>query len=161
MTVQQRDVHEHLIRVLTEEGRLLGELEGVLHRETDVLRGEDSQAIARIGENRHQYVDTLSRLDAEVASTCRMLSFGAGPQAMARLLDWADPSGGLRARWSKNLEITRRCKAINDLNGTIVAAKLGRVQQLLRKLRGSTTPPVYSARGVRYGGLGSRDLGRA
>ena len=44
----------------------------------------------------------------------------------------------------------------------IVIAKLGRVQQLLGKLRGASAPPVYSARGARYGACGrAADLGRA
>jgi flagellar biosynthesis/type III secretory pathway chaperone len=161
MSVQPHDVQQHLDRVLTEEGRLLGELEGVLHLETDVLRGEDTDAIASVGNSRHRYVDNLTRLDAERGSTCRMLSFGSGPDAMARLLAWADPSGQLQRQWSRNLDIARRCKRINDQNGAIVTAKLGRVQQLLGKLRGVNTPPVYSARGARYGALGPRDLGRA
>ena len=161
MSVQRQDIHQHLVRVLTEEGHLLGELEQVLHRETNVLRGEDTEAIASIGNDRHQHVDALSRLDAERGSTCRMLSFGSGPAAMTRLLEWADPSGELRLRWSQNLDIARRCKRINDQNGAIVAAKLGRVQQLLGNLRGASTPPVYNARGSRYGALGPRDLGRA
>jgi flagellar biosynthesis/type III secretory pathway chaperone len=161
MSVQRQDVHAHLVRVLAEEGRLLGEFEGVLEQETGILRGEDADAIARIGDDRHRYVDSLTRLDAERMSTCRMLSFGTGPHAMARLLEWADPSGALRHRWSQNLDIARRCKAVNDRNGAIVSAKLGRVQQLLGKLRGSSTPAIYSARGGRYGALGSRNLGCA
>jgi flagellar biosynthesis/type III secretory pathway chaperone len=161
MSVQPHDVHAHLVGVLAEEGRLLGELEAVLRQETDVLRGEDAEAIARIGDNRHRYVDTLGRLDAERISTCRMLSFGNGPEAMAHLLEWADPSGALKARWADNLELARRCKAINDQNGAIVSAQLGRVQQLLGKLRGTGAPPVYSARGSRYGALTPRNLGSA
>jgi flagellar biosynthesis/type III secretory pathway chaperone len=161
MSVQRNDVHEHLIRVLADEGRLLGELEAVLLQETDVLRGEDAQAIARIGDSRHRYIDTLSKLDAERSAACRMLSFGNDRSALDRLLEWADPSGGLRAQWSTNLVLARRCKAINDQNGAIVAAKLGRVQQLLGNLRGVSAPPVYSARGARYGNLGLRELGSA
>jgi flagellar biosynthesis/type III secretory pathway chaperone len=161
MSVQRDDIHRHLIRVLSEEGRLLGELEGVLRQETDVVRGEDAHAIERIGDNRHRYIDTLSKLDAERAATCRMLSFGNESAGLHQLLEWADPSGGLRAQWSSNLELARRCKAINDQNGAIVAAKLGRVQQLLGKLRGAGTPSVYSQRGTRYGNLGLRDLGSA
>jgi flagellar biosynthesis/type III secretory pathway chaperone len=161
MSVQRDEVHQHLSRILAEEGRLLGELESVLRQETEVLRGEDAQAIERIGDNRHRYIDSLSRLDAERADTCRMLSFGNGGVALDRLYDWADPSAQLRRRWSSNLEAARRCKAINDQNGAIVIAKLGRVQQLLGKLRGTTPAPVYSARGARYAGLGARDLGSA
>jgi len=161
MSVQRDEIHQHLNRILAEEGRLLGELESVLTQETEVLRGEDAQAIERIGDNRHRYISSLSQLDAERADTCRMLSFGNGRGALDRLLDWADPSTDLRRRWSSNLEAARRCKAINDRNGAIVAAKLGRVQQLLGKLRGTVPAPVYSSRGARYAGLGARDLGSA
>jgi len=161
MNLQRDDIHRHLSRILAEERRLLGELESVLQRETEILRGDDAQAIERIGDSRHGYINTLSRLDAERADTCRMLSFGNGPNGLARLYEWADPSEGLRQDWNSNLELARRCKALNDRNGAIVLAKLGRVQQLLGKLRGTGPAPVYSARGSRYGGLGARDLGCA
>jgi flagellar biosynthesis/type III secretory pathway chaperone len=161
MSVQRSDVHQHLIRILAEESRLLGELEPVLRQETDILRSDDIQAIERIGGSRQRYVESLTRLEGERNDACRMLSFGNGRGSLERLLDWADPSGSLRRQWDLNLELARRCKSINDQNGAIVAAKLGRVQQLLGKLRGATPPPVYSARGARYGALGLRDLGRA
>ena len=161
MSVQRDDVQQHLRRILDEEALLLVELEQVLHQETEILRGEDSNAIANIGANRHRCVDRLTRLDAERADSCRMLSFGSGPGALERVLAWADLRGALRSRWTANLEVVRRCKHLNDQNGAIVAARLHRVQQLLGKLRGSSPPPVYSPRGARYGSLGPRELGRA
>jgi len=161
MSVQPRDLQHHLLRILTEESRLLGELEPVLRQETHILRGDDPDAIGRIGGSRHRYIEALGKLEAERSDACRMLSFGSGRGALDRLFQWADPSGTLHRQWDANLELARRCKAINDQNGAIVAAKLGRVQQLLGKLRGATPPPVYNARGSRYGGLGARDLGRA
>ena len=161
MSVQRSDVQQHLLRILTEESRLLGELEPVLRHETDILRGEDPAAIEHIGGNRHRYIEALGKLEAERVDACRMLSFGTGREALEQLFRWADPAGTLHRQWSVNLELARRCKAINDQNGAIVAAKLGRVQQLLGKLRGATPPPVYNARGSRYAALGARDLGRA
>jgi flagellar biosynthesis/type III secretory pathway chaperone len=161
MTVQRSDVHQHLTRILAEEARLLTEFERVLRQETQVLNGDDTEAIQRIGDSRQRYVDALTRLDAERTDSCRMFSFGTGRGALDRLFEWADHSGALRQQWSANLELARRCKAINDKNGAIVAAKLGRVQQLLGKLRGTSPPPVYSAKGARYANLGLRDLGRA
>lgn len=161
MSLQPSEVHQHLTRILSEESQLLDELETVLRQETEVLRGEDPQAIQSIGSNRHRCVDTLTRLEVERADTCRMLSFGTGRGALDKLFDWADTGASLRLRWASNLELARRCKALNDQNGAIVAAKLSRVQKLLAKLRGATPPPVYSAKGARYGTLGPRDLGRA
>ncbi|HEY2418490.1 MAG TPA: flagellar protein FlgN [Steroidobacteraceae bacterium] len=161
MSVRPGDILKYLNRILAEEARLLGEFERVLRQETEIVRGEDTAAIERIGDQRHSYVDTLTRLDAERAEACRMFSFGNGRDALERLFQWADSSGALQRQWLTNLELARRCKNANDQNGAIVAAKLGRVQQLLGKLRGASAPPVYSAKGARYGDLGLRDLGRA
>jgi flagella synthesis protein FlgN len=161
MSVQRVDVQQHLRRILDEEARLLVELERVLQQETQILRGEDSDAIQNIGANRQRCVERLTRLDAERADSCRMLSYGSGPGALEKLLAWADQDGSLRTHWTANLELVRRCKRLNDQNGAIVAARLNRVQALLGKLRGSSPSPVYSARAARYGSLGPRDLGRA
>jgi flagellar biosynthesis/type III secretory pathway chaperone len=90
-----------------------------------------------------------------------MLSFGADAAGLDKLLNWADPTRSLRTRWVTNLELARRCKAINDRNGAIVAAKLDRVQKLLGHLRGSKPAPVYTSKASRYASLGVRSLGVA
>lgn len=161
MSVARSDVQQHLGRILAEESRLLTQLQAVLESETSIVTGEDADAIANIGNNRQRCVDRLTRLGEERCDTSRMLSFGSDPAGLNRMFEWADPSRSLRARWSQNLELARRCKALNDKNGAIVTAKLDRVQQLLHKLRGTNTPVVYSARASRYANLGSRDLGFA
>jgi flagellar biosynthesis protein FlgN len=161
MTLQRADVRQHLSRILDEESRLLTELEGLLQDETAILGRDDVEAIARIGSTRERCIDALTRLDGERADTCRMLSFGQGRGALTKLYDWCDPGGALDATWLANLKIARRCQRLNDTNGAIVTARLSRVQQLLMAVRGTSAPPVYSARGSRYGVLGRRDLGRA
>lgn len=161
MSLQRAGVHQALSRILDEEARLLTELETLLREETAILQRDHADAIASIGSRRQGCVDALTRLDNERTDTCRMLSFGQGGGAVAKLYAWSDPSGQLDSRWLANLEIARRCKKINDANGAIVGAKLGRVQKLLMVLRGTAPLPVYSARASRYGSLGSRDLGRA
>jgi|HubBroStandDraft_1064217.scaffolds.fasta_scaffold17545_3 flagellar biosynthesis/type III secretory pathway chaperone len=161
MSVSRSDVQRHLSRILAEEAQLLAELESVLEKETDIVSGDDAEAIQRIGSNRHQCVERLSQLGVERIDTGRMLSFGADATGLSKLFDWADPSRSLRARWAVNLELARRCKALNDKNGAIVAAKLDRVQKLLGHLRGSKPPPVYNSKASRYTSLGVRNLGVA
>jgi flagellar biosynthesis/type III secretory pathway chaperone len=161
MTLPRADVHRHLNRILDEESRLLSELEALLRDESGILGRDDVEAIARIGSTRQRCVDALTRLDAERADSCRMLSFGQGRGALGALYGWCDPSGALNSKWLANLAIARRCQQLNDTNGAVVTAKLSRVQQLLMVIRGTSAPPVYSARGSRHGALGTRDLGRA
>jgi flagellar biosynthesis/type III secretory pathway chaperone len=159
--VSSVDIKPHLQRILTEEARLLLQLEAVLSRETAILQREDIAAIQSIGGERQQYVEQLSQLDRERADICRMLSFGIGGAAMNKLFGWADPSAALQTQWRANLQIARRCKTLNDRNGAIVAVKLGRVQRLLGKLRGVAPPPIYGPKAARQGALGARNLGRA
>jgi flagellar biosynthesis/type III secretory pathway chaperone len=161
MSLQPAAVREHLSRILDQESRLLAEFETLLQEETGILRRDDVEAIAQIGSRRQRHIDALTRLDGERSDNCRMLSFGQGRGAMSKLYAWCDASGELNTRWLANLQIARRCQKLNDTNGAIVTAKLSRVQQLLRVIRGTPSAPVYSARGGRPGLLGSRDFGRA
>jgi flagellar biosynthesis/type III secretory pathway chaperone len=161
MTLQRADIQQLLSRILDEESRLLGELQALLHEEAAILSSNDIDGITHIGTTRQRCIDALSRLDAERADCCRLLSFGQGGNALVQLHQWCDPSGALHLKWQSNLTTARRCQQLNDTNGAVVAAKLSRVQQLLMAIRGTSAPPVYSARASRYGVLGTRDLGRA
>jgi flagellar biosynthesis/type III secretory pathway chaperone len=161
VSVQRAEIRPHLQRILSEESRLLVELERMLERETLVLQAEDVAAIQNIGSARHGCVERLTRLDAERGDLCRMLSFGGGTAGLKRLLDWAQADGSLREQWQSNLQVARRCKDLNDRNGAIVSVKLGRVQQLLGQLRGNPPPSVYGPKAARYGAPGARNLGRA
>lgn len=161
MKLDRNDVRRQLGQLLAEEAQLLVELEAVLRQETQIVSGDDTEAIQRISSNRHRCVDRLSRIGVERSDAGRMLSFGTDRAGLEMLFDWADPTTALRTKWSANLDIARRCKALNDTNGAIVTAKLDRVQQLLGKLRGTTAPPTYGPRGSRYASLAPRDLGCA
>jgi flagellar biosynthesis protein FlgN len=161
MSLDPSNVRQLLDKILTEEFALLVSLQSVLERETSIVSSEDADAIASIGSNRQQCVDRLFKLGQERNETSRMLSFGSDPAGLTRMFEWADPTGALRQRWDANLQLARLCKALNDRNGAIVTAKLDYVQRLLQKLRGASTPAVYSARASRYSSLGSRDLGFA
>jgi flagellar biosynthesis/type III secretory pathway chaperone len=155
------EVRPHLDRILADEFRLLAELERLLHAETVIVDGDDVEAIQNMGTARHRCVDALSRLEMERNDLCRVLFPSAGRDGFAQLLRTHDPDQGLRGAWMKNLTAARRCKQINDRNGAVVIAKLGRVQQLLGALRGTSAPPVYTAKGSRLADFGRRELGRA
>jgi flagellar biosynthesis protein FlgN len=161
MTLQRADIQQLLSRILDEESRLLGELQALLHDEAVILSSNDIEGITRIGSTRQRCVDALTRLDVERADCCRLLSFGEGGGALVKLHQWCDAGGALNLKWQANLTVARRCQQLNDTNGAVVTAKLSRVQQLLMAIRGTSAPPVYSARASRYGVLGTRDLGRA
>jgi flagellar biosynthesis/type III secretory pathway chaperone len=159
--VRPADVQRHVARILDDEARLLGSLEQLLRNEAEILRGDDVEAIERIGSARHQCVDALTGLEAERAEACRLLACGSGREGFEKLLDGCDPGGTLRARWHANLAAARRCKDLNDRNGAVVTARLNRVQQLLAKLRGAGPANTYGPRAAAAATLGHRDLGSA
>jgi flagellar biosynthesis/type III secretory pathway chaperone len=160
--VRPADVQRHIERILHEEARLLGDLEQLLRSEAEILRGDDVDAIERIGSSRHQCIDALTGLEAERADTCRLLACGSGREGFDKLLDWCDPARSLHARWHANLDIARRCKDLNDRNGAVVTARLNRVQQLLATLRGTSPSGTYGPRAAAgAAALGYRDLGCA
>jgi len=161
MTVRPEDLRQHLDRVLSDETTLLTELEQVLAREADVVRGDDPKAIENIGAARHHCIDSLMRLDAERTTACRMLSLGSGPEGLERLLSWCDQGQGLRRLWLSNLEIARRCKDLNDRNGAVVKLKLGQVRDRLATMRGSSAAPIYGRHGLPYEGIARRELAQA
>ena len=161
MSLQPAEVRALLRRILADESLRLGELASLLQDEAAIVSGDDLDAITAIGSMRQRCIDALTRLDAERADVGRLLSFGHGRAALARLYQWCDSDGSLNQQWQANLELARRCQKLNDSNGAVVTARLSRVQQLLQVVRGKSVPPVYSARGSRLADLGSRDLGRA
>ena len=74
-------------------------------------------------------VEGLSRLDAERASTCRMLSFGEDRSGLEKLLAWCDADQTLHARGQRQLQVASRCKDQNERNGAVVALKRSQVQK--------------------------------
>lgn len=159
--IRPADVQRHVERILGEEARLLDELERLLRSEAEVLRGEDAEAIERIGSSRHQYVDALTTLETERGEACRLVGGGTRID-FERLLEWCDPSRRLHERWRGNLAVARRCKEQNDRNGVVVTARLNRVQQLLTQLRGAAPPATYGPGPATGGALfGHRDFGSA
>ena len=106
-------------------------------------------------------VEGLSRLDAERASTCRMLSFGEDRSGLEKLLAWCDADQTLHARGQRHLQVASRCKDQNERNGAVVALKRSQVQKLLAMLRGGAVEPAYGRPGERFDGFACRDLGQA
>ena len=161
MSVQPDEIRRHLQRVLADEARLLAQLEQILTAEAAVVGGSDATAIEHIGAARHRCIASLTGLDAERVSTCRMLAYAPGREGFERLLGWCDPSAALHERWRQNLQLAHRCKDLNDRNGLVVSLKLGQVQKRLAALRGGSAGALYGRGGARIDGFAPRALGTA
>ena len=139
---------QHLDQLLGEEVRSLSQLESLLATEHGLLQGNDVEALERACNARQSCTANLLRIDDDRRALCRMLDFQTDAEGLRQLMNWCDPAGDLRSRWTECMRIAAQCRQLNERNGALVAAKLKRVAGLLGMLTGrDSAASVYSSKG--------------
>jgi flagellar biosynthesis protein FlgN len=154
---------EHLAEILTDEVGLLGELRALLERESEVLGTRDAVAVEKALIARQDRMSALTRLEEQRRALCSMHGFSADRIGLEHLMMWCDPEGSLVSRLRECAKGAAACRELNDRNGTLVNAKLRRVEGLLGALTGRPATPAdtYSARGSTEPSRPGRVLGAA
>jgi flagellar biosynthesis protein FlgN len=153
---------EHLAEVLAEEAGLLADLQSLLDREYEVLGSKDTVALEKIILARQERVGALARVEEHRRSLCSMHGYSPDYAGLERLLLWCDPRGTLVSRLRECARRAVDCRELNERNGTLVAAKLKRVEGLLGTLTGRpASADTYSANGSTEPARPSRVLGAA
>jgi len=127
---------EHLAEVLAEEAAILAELRDLLEREYEVLGAKDAVALEKTILARQERVGALARIEEHRRSLCTMHGYSPDYAGLERLMVWCDPQGTLVSRLRECAKRAAECRDLNDRNGTMVAAKLKRVEGLLGALTG-------------------------
>jgi flagellar biosynthesis protein FlgN len=158
-----RDVcREHLAEVLAEEAALLGELRTLLEREYEVLGTKDAIAVEKTVLARQERVGALARVEEHRRSLCSLHGYSADYAGLEGLIVWCDPQGTLVSRLRECAKRAADCRDLNERNGTLVAAKLQRVEGLLGALAGrSSSADTYNANGSNAPTRPGRVLGAA
>ena len=158
-----RDVcREHLAEVLAEEAALLGELRTLLEREYEVLGTKDAIAVEKTVLARQERVSALARVEEHRRSLCSLHGYSADYAGLEGLIVWCDPQGTLVSRLRECAKRAADCRDLNERNGTLVAAKLKRVEGLLGALTGRTSSAdTYNANGSNAPTRPGRVLGAA
>ena len=158
-----RDVcREHLAEVLAEEAALLGELRTLLEREYEVLGTKDAIAVEQTVLARQERVGALARVEEHRRSLCSLHGYSADYAGLEGLIVWCDPQGTLVSRLRECAKRAADCRDLNERNGTLVAAKLKRVEGLLGALTGrSGSADTYNANGSNAPTRPGRVLGAA
>jgi flagellar biosynthesis protein FlgN len=158
-----RDVcREHLAEVLAEEAALLGELRTLLEREYEVLGTKDAIAVEKTVLARQERVGALARVEEHRRSLCSLHGYSADYAGLEGLIVWCDPEGTLVSRLRECAKRAADCRDLNERNGTLVAAKLKRVEGLLGALTGRTSSAdTYNANGSNAPTRPGRVLGAA
>jgi flagellar biosynthesis protein FlgN len=153
---------EHLAEVLAEEAGLLADLQSLLDREYEVLGSKDTVALEKIILARQERVGALARVEEHRRSLCSMHGYSPDYAGLERLLLWCDPRGTLVSRLRECARRAVDCRELNERNGTLVAAKLKRVEGRLSTLTGRpASADTYSANGSTEPARPSRVLGAA
>ena len=158
-----RDVcREHLAEVLAEEAALLGELRTLLEREYEVLGTKAAIAVEKTVLARQERVGALARVEEHRRSLCSLHGYSADYAGLEGLIVWCDPQGTLVSRLRECAKRAADCRDLNERNGTLVAAKLKRVEGLLGALTGRTSSAdTYNANGSNAPTRPGRVLGAA
>jgi flagella synthesis protein FlgN len=153
---------EHLAEILAEEAGLLEELRTLLQREYEVLGTRDAVAVEQAVLARQGRVGALTRLEDQRRALCSLHGYSGDHAGLERLLVWCDPEGTLVSRLRECAQRAADCRDLNERNGTLVAAKLKRVEGLLGALTGRPgSADTYSATGSTAPTRPGRVLGAA
>lgn len=153
---------EHLAEVLAEEAALLTELHSLLEREFEVLGTRDAVALEKAVLARQERMGALARIEEHRRGLCSMHGYSPDYAGLERLLVWCDPHGTLVSRLRECARRAADCRDLNDRNGTLVQAKLKRVEGLLGALTGRPArADTYSPNGSTAPTRPGRVLGAA
>jgi len=153
---------EHLNTLLAEEAGLLGTLEALLDREHAVLQTQDVAALNATALERQERIGALAQLEEQRRSLCRLHGHSPDLAGLEKLMTWCDPSGSLISRLRLCAQGAARCRELNDRNGTLVNARLKRVEGLLGVLTGRDQRSMtYGPKGAYVSERSGRVLGAA
>lgn len=148
-TVETRQV---LTRLLEDEHRLLHQLETLLEGEKAILLRDDSpEELESACRERQRCMVALMRLQDERQSLLRISGCSTDQTGLAQLITICDPERTLPARWAECAELARRCRALNDHNGALVASRMRRIQGMLEVLTGKRSEKVTYGRLAQQG----------
>jgi flagellar biosynthesis/type III secretory pathway chaperone len=161
-TMDPNVCREHLADVLAEEAALLAELQLLLADEYEVLGTRDSVALEKTVLARQERMGALARLEEHRRSLCSMHGYSPDYAGLERLLVWCDPQGTLVSKLRECAKRAGECRDLNERNGTMVQAKLKRVEGLLGALTGRpATADTYNSHGSTAPTRPGRVLGAA
>lgn len=121
---------DDMTRLLDRQVEALTVVLDVLEQERTALAERDVDAVARLSERKHgslAAVDELETRRREIAPSLAAMEMLTEVPNVAR-------------RWEKLLDLTRRCRELNDGNGRLIRRQQRRVESTLQLLRGGESP---------------------
>ena len=107
-----------------------------LERQQQSLANAQPELIEASARASHELIQVLEALEKKRISLAARLGYSGDNDGMEQLIRWCDYDGTLAQQWRKLLEVARRCRDCNQVNGTVVDINRRRVRQALGILRG-------------------------
>ncbi len=140
---------EQLGRLIGAEFDALNELANLLDREHTYLSENDVVSLEGAARERQRSVAKILRVEQERGALCRDTGRADDLKGLEDLLRWCDLQGTLAKGWALNCAAAAKCRALNDRNGALVAARLTHVQARLGVLiEGRRDAVTYGPRGA-------------
>ena len=139
----------------------LREFIDLLHREQELLKGGDTEALLALIESKNALANALAELSRTRESRLRTLGLAADRSGMET---WLARNGkdSERLAWAELLELTATARDLNTLNGKLIGMHMQHNQQALAALLSAAdNATTYGPDGQQLSGIGSRSLGKA
>jgi flagellar biosynthesis/type III secretory pathway chaperone len=143
------DTHRSLEVVLDRELDVARSLATTLDAERVALTGKSPEAVMEKAAEKTQLFGMIEALEAERNQLCAAAQISLPKARRGQSLAVSGVSDSVADRWRTLLELIAACRQSNDINGYIINARRGQLNQLFQIVRGGA-PITYSPQGKTF-----------
>jgi flagellar biosynthesis/type III secretory pathway chaperone len=143
------DTHRSLEVVLDRELEVARTLATTLDAERVALTGKSPEAVMEKAAEKIQLFGMIEALEAERNKLCAAAQISLPKVRRGQPLAVSDVADSVADRWRALLELIAACRKSNEINGYIINARRGQLNQLFQVLRGGA-PITYSPQGKTF-----------
>jgi flagellar biosynthesis/type III secretory pathway chaperone len=143
------DTHRRIEGVLDREIEAARSLAAALEAERTALTGTSAEAVTSVAAEKVELFAAIEQLEAQRHELCAAANISFPNIRAGRVPVIAGVSEALADRWKSLLDLVAGCRIANEVNGYIINARRGQVNQLLQILRGGV-PITYGPQGKLY-----------
>jgi flagellar biosynthesis/type III secretory pathway chaperone len=143
------DAQRSLEVVLDRELEAARTLATLLDAERVALTGKSPEAVIEKAAEKTQLFGVIEALEVERNGLCSAAQISLPKGRESKTLALPGVSESVADRWRTLLELIARCRMSNEINGYIINARRGQLNQLFQVLRGGA-PITYSPQGKTF-----------
>jgi flagellar biosynthesis/type III secretory pathway chaperone len=143
------DTHRRLEAVLDHEIDAARSLAATLNAERVALTGNSPEAVVEKAARKTELFAMIEKLEVQRRELCDAASISLPNIQCGRTPVMSGVSDTVTDRWHALLELIAGCRVANEVNGYIINARRGQMNQLFQVLRGGA-PVTYGPQGKTF-----------